>query len=559
VKNNKMMPFNGYFDAGCYLDGLRLGGDVVVLLPTTDAVTCFKESCAGIADTVVLSTTGFSDDETKTYLTTPSDFLFHYNLSILRQRTPKFVSDITFIAVDIDSYLVTEGLKGITIPIDGLITKEHNEATLNLARTTLNLLAIEAQKEDPFYAGYAYSKQMGSSFSDDFYDACLLTWGNLSPTNPSFINNPGYHQFLSIVMAFVEALHTSHPDSAYAFKGDRVEWLDGYKVKPFPLQQIIEARHGLPLSPIEPVSVSVSLNTVLNHAKGVLFKSTVPELYNSQMQKIYGITQKTCFETDLASDVEYKYFISESIMRSELISRLSVSPEDIQYVVYSGQRDYHQDEFEGLPVVFISQSQSEAEFAEISSYRKAKVVYWGVHDTDIAEASFLRKVSAFTAIESVEVHLDPMNLSLRSLPDEKVAGLLITSQDNCNFLLRKYSQSKLKAARASFQYDNRSKASELWQMNALTLNSLFVHYEKIRRDVEAFSRLGMEDVAKMFSGTEINAENLSQARGLIHLQVVSKLKVSSSYRAALGVISPINMSIGKNVWDPSDIMNNSLR
>ena len=42
MKINKMMPFNGYFDVGCYLDGLVSGGDVVVLFPSRKEIVGFK-------------------------------------------------------------------------------------------------------------------------------------------------------------------------------------------------------------------------------------------------------------------------------------------------------------------------------------------------------------------------------------------------------------------------------------------------------------------------------------------------------------------------------------
>jgi len=492
------------------------------------------------------------------YLATPVEFLTHYNLSLLRKDKPKLAKDLTFVAVDLDSYLMSDGLFGMSIPIDGIISKEHNIATYNLVNTALKVLAENAQKEVPFYKGYSYEKITGFTYPRDFYSNCLEAWKALNPANKALKDNPAFHQFMSIVINFVEALHNCHPDTHYNIKDGRIVWVDGKKVQPFPVQQIIEARHGIKLSFVEPVAVNVSLFSVFKHAKNVLFKSTSPELYSSQMLNMYGIEEVSGYEKLLTKKRTFSFFVSESIMVNSLIARAFSADDSKQFIVYSGSRVIDKSSFIGSPTVFLDDESVYDDYTEISSYKDAIVVLLDTPATALAEASILRKISSFAKTISVEIHLDPLNVAFRNLANEKCMGLLFSSQDEINFLLRKYSRAKLVDARNSFQYDNRSVAVDVWQEKSTSIDVLCDHYEQIRCDVASVFSLDANELSKMFKGVEINEGNIANARDVVHAGVLSRLKTSSSFISAINALSPTNKKLGKNVWDPSLIYKESL-
>jgi hypothetical protein len=532
---------------------------VVVLFSSREEVCEFKSKYAGTANLISLSEKGFCSESGVVYLSTPTDFLSHYMLSLLRKVPPKFSSDMTFVAVDIDSYLMTDGLTGVVIPIEGLVKKEHNDATIKLVSVTLGLLASEAQKETPFYSDYTFSKNNGFNYGSSFYESCILAWSQLNPQNKGFKDNPGYHQFLSIVMYFVEALHTCHPDAQYTIEGGRVVWVDGNKTYPYPLQQIIEARHGLGISPIDPVTVRISMDAVLNNAKELLFFSSTPEMFNSQMLKIYNIESKSEYEFSLLDKKTYKPFVSESIMANTLAARAcSAQNGDCQFIVYTGARSIHYDDFADTSIVFLNQSSSFSDYEKINKGQDVVVVFWDTPLTDLEESSVLRKISLITKVVSIEHHLDPNSESLKTISPEKKEGLLFASQDGGNFLVRHYAKNKLSAAALSFQYDNRAKASENWQANTLIIKSLFDHYEGIRQEISSLYDMSVDDVSKFFDGVDIGVENLEEALQLLHFKAISRFSVSSSYRGAISTLSPKNTLLGKNVWDPSDVIKSSL-
>lgn len=559
MKCNKMIPFNGYANVSHHLDELHSKNDVVVLFSSREEVCEFKSRCDGAANLISLSEKGFCSESGVVYLSTPTDFLSHYMLSLLRKAPPKFSSDITFVAVDIDSYLVTDGLTGLVIPIEGLVKKEHNDATIKLVSVTLGLLASEAQKENPFYSDYTFSKNNGFHYGASFYENCVLAWGELNPSNKDFKDNPGYHQFLSIVMYFVEALHTCHPDAQYTIEGGRVDWVDGNKTYPYPLQQIIEARHGLGISPIDPVTVRISMDALLTNAKSLLFFSSTPELFNAQMLKMYNIESKLEYNSPVLGDKSFKYFVSESIMINTLVSRAcSAQSHDCQFVVYTGSRDFHYDDFAGTSVVFLNRFSTYDDYEKVNKEQDAVVVYWDTPLTDIEEASVLRKVSLITNVVSIEHHLDPNNESLNAISPEKRDGLLFASQAGGNFLVRRYAKNKLSSASRLFQYDNRGKAADIWQSNTLIINTLFEHYEGIRQDISSLYNMAIEDVSELFDGVDIDSSNIGEALQLLHFKALSRFSVSSSYRGAISIMSPKNITLGKNVWDPSDVIKGSL-
>lgn len=559
MNRNKLVPFQSNNQIVTCLSKMPDDVDVVVVFSCREEVVEFSEHYTGDKKIAILSNDGFSLDCVKVYLTTPQDFLSHYMLSILRSGRPKFAKDMMFIGVNIDEYLVTGSLQGTVIPVQGLVKSDNAKATKKLTEVVLQLLGLEAQKEFPFYKDHSFDKNNGVTYDNSFYESCDLAWKSLSPENDNFKDNPGYYQFLSTVMFFVDALYTCHPEREYEIKDGRVHWVDGFKIKNFPLQQIIEGRHGIELSGVEPVSVHVSMAVILKNAKSLLVLSSTPEIYSDGIMDIYGIQDKSAYNTPLIDNKSVDYFVSESIMINTLFRRIVASDiRDCQFVVYVGNRTFHHDDFNETNVVLISSVSTNADYHKISKQKEVVLVYWDMPFTEVKETSVLRRVSFLADVVAVEYHLDPNNQSISSLPQDKRDGMLFAAQDGNNFFLKHYAKSKLGSASKSFQYDNRFKASDAWGESKLVVNSLFEHYESIRESVSLLHDMGLAEVSEHFNGVDITQDNLAEALKSLHIKIVLRLCVSSSYRDAVQLLNSTNTSLGKNVWNPSDVLKSAL-
>ena len=369
MKSNKITVYNGHDSVMSNLRSLRQTNptqDIVVLFENDKEIASFVKTTSSQLDVINLSAHGFSErDDSLIYVATPEAFLYHYNISVVRFSKPKFVQDMCFVAADIDHVLSTSALIGKVIPLDGLISNEQNKATLNLLNTTLNLLGSEALGDSPFYEDYYYDSLNGISFSNSFYDRCGEAWVNLNPNNPAFKDNPGFYQFLSIVMNFVEALHTSHPDKHYVIESGRVKWLSDFKVERYPLQQIIEHRHRLPMSNVEPVSVKSSLAALLINSGGIMVLSMHPSALPEPVKDIYSLICVDVLEQPKPKNsipVD-KYFISESVMQSSLISDYCNRDKGVEYVVYLADDMEYEEELKNEGITVISDKSSLDEYS----------------------------------------------------------------------------------------------------------------------------------------------------------------------------------------------------
>lgn len=552
----KVIPLVGAFDITSHLD--LSNKNTVVLVRTPRDVDSISASLLSYGDAILkLSDVGFkSCGGGAVYISTPEDFILHYNLSLLRFNAPICLSDIAFVAIDIDEYLLTEALESKVFPLTGLDNKSHKETTNNLLVATLNTLSKAAQSESPFYKDYSFDKLTGFTFGSNFYEETQKTWISLSPENKGFKDNEGYYMFLSIVVNFVEALHKTHPDTQYTIGANkRVIWNGGVSVMPFPLQQIVEARHGLPLSSIEPISIQASMFMMLREAPQLLVVSATPELYTKQFERVYRLGSVQLFDSKVKLPTKTEYFVSDSIMAASLSSRASRTTEKI--LVFLGDAEVVDGEW-GDNVLFVTSKPSLADINAFSLGSTVSLVFWDTPRTDIEQQSIIRKATLSYKCASVEFHVSPSNSALGVLESHNANAYLMASQSEFNIVARLFSRRKIKSALTSFQYDNRITSVNTWISTSELQSSLFYHYEKKRLALMKIYDISDNDLLAMFYNGK-GAIDASSLRNRLHIQLLQELSVSSFYRTALSIVDPLNKSLAKNIWEPSNVIKQALQ
>ena len=552
----KVIPLIDVFDIYPYLSDLDK--TAVVLVRTRDEVSLISSQLVELGCSVKkLHEVGFSaDGDVHIYVTTPDDFVTHYYMSMLRYRAPVCLSEIAVLAVDLDEYLLTDALKSKVLPLPGMVNGLHDNTTKTLLSATLKVLTESAQSNEPFYRNYTFDKALGVKFGVNFYNECQKAWCALNPTNENFKDNEGYYMFMSIVMNFVEALHTAHPTTHYTITSDgKLLWNNGASTMPFPLQQIIQSRHGLGLTSVEPITVQASLFMMLKEAGSFVCFSASPEFFTRQFQNIYGLDSVCAFEDVVSKDIGVSYFVSSSIMESALISRASKSSHPI--IVYIG--DLNREEMaHNANVHFISSDSSLSQIKELTASSSVELIFWDTPKTDIEQCAVIRKVSMAYKCQSIERHLAPNNSAFSLLEGHKVNAYLMASQSEFNIIARWYSTRKLQDMVSTFQYDNRERCVNLWLQSSELQSTLHYHYDKKRSAIRRLYEMSDESLARVISKSAGEVDSVA-LRKQMHYRLLSELAASSICRTVLSVVEPLNQSLARNIWEPNSIMKKSLQ